>query len=73
MTEDAKPVAVPILVKVVRDPGASDDATVLSAARALIAVMGREAISVVHDRAERSSEPLRSELRRLVRSGTASI
>src|SRR5690606_31373229 len=39
MTDDAKPVAIPILVRVVRDPNAEDDASVLTAARALVSVM----------------------------------
>jgi serine/threonine-protein kinase len=70
MTEDAKPVAVPILVKVIRDSTHSDDATIVAAARALLGAMGREAIAVIHDRAERSNEPLRSQLRRLVHAGS---
>lgn len=65
MTAEAKPIAVPLLVKALRDPAARDDVAVLTAARALVAVMGREAMAVVHERAERSSEPLRSHLRAL--------
>lgn len=68
MTVEAKPVAVPILVKVIRDPASRDDAMVLAAARALVAVMGREAMSVIHERADASPDPLRTELRALGRT-----
>jgi serine/threonine-protein kinase len=68
MTADARPIAVPALVKALRDPAAPDAATVLAAARALVAMMGREAMAVIHERADASPEPLRSELRALGRS-----
>lgn len=72
MTVDARPIAVPILVRVLRDPDARED-SVLVAAQALASVMGREAMSVIHDRAERSVDPLRSRLHALVHARTRDI
>jgi serine/threonine-protein kinase len=64
-TLDARRLASPMLVELVQDP-APDDATVLAAARALVTIVpDGVARNVVLDRAERSSEPLRSHLRAL--------
>jgi serine/threonine-protein kinase len=62
-TLDARPLAATLLVQFVRDP-APDDATVLAAARALVAIAASvaEVRLVVVSRAERSGEPLRSHL-----------
>jgi serine/threonine-protein kinase len=66
VTPDARPVAVPILVKLVRDLG-PEDATVLAASRALLSVMGNEARAVIIDRSDRAGEPLKSHLLVLLR------
>ena len=66
VTPDARPVAVPILVKLVRDPG-WDDATILAASRALLSVMGNEARAVIIDRSDTVPEPLKSHLLVLLR------
>ena len=66
VTVDARPVAVPILVKLVRD-NAQDDATVLAASRALLSVMGNEARAVIIDRSDFAPEPLKSHLLVLLR------
>jgi serine/threonine-protein kinase len=63
-TVDAREIAAPLLVHLVHDPQ-PDDATVLAAAKALVAI-APSAKSVVASRAERSSEPLRSHLVALV-------
>jgi serine/threonine-protein kinase len=61
VTADARPVAVPLLVQLVRDP-AADDATVLASSKALISVMGNEARAVLLDRSDRATEPLKSNM-----------
>ncbi|MDB4934097.1 MAG: serine/threonine protein kinase [Labilithrix sp.] len=66
VTPDARPVAVPLLVQLVRDP-ASDGASILAASRALLSVMGNEARAVVIDRSDRATEPLKSHLLVLLR------
>ncbi len=66
VTLDARPVAVPILVKLVRDPG-WEDATILAASRALLSVMGNEARAVIIDRSDTVPEPLKSHLLVLLR------
>ena len=66
VTPDARPVAVPILVKLVRDPG-WDDATIFAASRALLSVMGNEARAVIIDRSDTVPEPLKSHLLVLLR------
>ena len=66
VTPDARQVAVPILVKLVRDAG-WEDATVFAASRALLSVMGNEARAVIIDRSDRASEPLKSHLLVLLR------
>ena len=66
VTLDARQVAVPILVKLVRDPG-WDDATVLAASRALLSVMGNEARAVIIDRSDFAPEPLKGRLLVLLR------
>jgi serine/threonine protein kinase len=66
VTVDARPVAVPILVQLVRDK-AQDDPTALAAARALLSVMGNEARAVVIDRSDFAAEPLKSHLLVLLR------
>jgi len=67
VTVDARPVAVPILVKLVRDPG-WEDATVLAASRALLSVMGNEARAVIIDRSDFAAEPLKGQLLVLLRN-----
>ena len=66
VTADARPVAVPILVQLVRD-NATDDPTVLAASRALLSVMGNEARAVVIERSDRASEALKAHLHVLLR------
>jgi serine/threonine-protein kinase len=66
VTPDARPVAVPLLVQLVRDT-ASQGASVLAASRALLSVMGNEARAVVIDRSDRATEPLKSHLLVLLR------
>jgi eukaryotic-like serine/threonine-protein kinase len=66
VTLDARPVAVPLLVQLVRN-AALDDATVLAASKALLSVMGNEARSVVIDRSDLAEEPLKSHLLVLLR------
>jgi serine/threonine protein kinase len=69
VTLDARPVAVPVLVQLVRDT-ALDDATVLAASRALFSVMGNEARAVVIGRSDTAAEPLKSHLLVLLRDPT---
>jgi len=69
VTADARPVAVPVLVQLVRDR-AQDDRTALAAARALLSVMGNEARAVVIDRSDFAAEPLKSHLLVLLRDPT---
>ena len=69
VTADARPVAVPILVQLVRDT-ARDDATVLAASRALFSLMGNEARAVVIGRSDVALEPLKSHLLVLLRDPT---
>jgi serine/threonine-protein kinase len=66
VTADARPVAVPVLVQLVRDKS-QDDQTALAAARALLSVMGNEARAVVIDRSDFAAEPLKSHLLVLLR------
>jgi serine/threonine-protein kinase len=66
VTPTARPVAVPILVKLVRDLG-PEDATVLAASRALLSVMGNEARAVIIERSDRANEPLKGHLLVLLR------
>jgi serine/threonine protein kinase len=66
VTVDARPVAVPILVQLVRDKS-QDDPSALAAARALLSVMGNEARAVVIDRSDFAAEPLKSHLLVLLR------
>ncbi|MEA2746788.1 MAG: eukaryotic-like serine/threonine-protein kinase [Myxococcales bacterium] len=66
VTHDARPVAVPVLVQLVRDK-AQDDQTALAAARALLSVMGNEARAVIIDRSDFAAEPLKSHLLVLLR------
>jgi serine/threonine-protein kinase len=61
-TLDARPIAAQLLMTLVQDV-APDDATVLAAAKALVAIVpGAEARAVIAARAERSSEALRAHL-----------
>jgi serine/threonine protein kinase len=69
VTADARPVAVPMLVQLVRDK-AQDDQTALAAARALLSVMGNEARAVVIGRSDFAAEPLKSQLLVLLRDPT---
>ena len=69
VTADARPLAVPVLVQLVRDR-AQDDRTALAAARALLSVMGNEARAVVIDRSDFAAEPLKSHLLVLLRDPT---
>jgi len=69
VTVDARPVAVPVLVQLVRDV-ALDDATVLAASRALFSVMGNEARAVLIGRSDTAAEPLKSHLLVLLRDPT---
>ena len=69
VTLDARPVAVPILVQLVRDP-TLDDVTVLAASRALFSVMGNEARAVLLGRSDTATEPLKSYLLELLRDPT---
>jgi len=69
VTVDARPVAVPILVQLVRDPSL-DDVTVLAASRALFSVMGNEARAVLLGRSDAAAEPLKSYLLELLRDPT---
>jgi serine/threonine-protein kinase len=62
MTVEARPVAVPILAQVVRDPASPEDATLLAAASALVKNVGPEAHPIIRERAHRSSEPIRTQL-----------
>jgi HEAT repeat protein len=66
VTADARPLAVPILVQLVRND-ASEPLTVYAASRALLSVMGNEARAVVIDRSDRAAEPLKSHLLVLLR------
>jgi serine/threonine protein kinase len=66
VTPDARPVAVPLLVQLVRDT-ATQGASVLAASRALLSVMGNEARAVVIDRSDKATEPLKSHLLVLLR------
>lgn len=69
VTPDARPVAVPILVQLVRD-AALDDVTALAACRALLSVMGNEARGVLIDRSDFAPEPLKSHMLLLLRDPT---
>jgi serine/threonine protein kinase len=69
VTADARPVAVPMLVQLVRDK-AQDDQTAFAAARALLSVMGNEARAVVIGRSDFAAEPLKSQLLVLLRDPT---
>ncbi|HSO36960.1 MAG TPA: protein kinase, partial [Labilithrix sp.] len=69
VTLDARPVAVPILVQLVRD-ASLDDVTVLAASRALFSVMGNEARAVLIGRSDMAAEPLKSHLLELLRDPT---
>ena len=69
VTLDARAVAVPILVQLVRDPSL-DDVTVLAASRALFSVMGNEARAVLIGRSDAAAEPLKSYLLELLRDPT---
>ena len=69
VTASARPVAVPILVQLVRDVG-PDDQVVLAASRALFSVMGNEARAVVMGRSDIAEEPLKSHLLLLLRDPT---
>jgi len=74
VTPDARPVAVPLLVKLVRaGAGVVDDATVLAASKALLSVMGNEARAVVIDRSDRATEPLKSHLHQLLENPTLPV
>jgi hypothetical protein len=66
VTADARPVAVPLLVQLVRDD-ATDAPTAYAAARALLSVMGNEARAVVIERCDRATEPLKRYLLVLLR------
>ena len=66
VTVDARAVAVPILVQLVRDK-TQDDPTAFAAARALLSVMGNEARAVVIERSDFAAEPLKSHLLVLLR------
>ena len=66
VTPDARPLAVPLLVQLVRNTTLDDD-TVYAASKALLSVMGNEARSVVIDRSDLASEPLKSHLLVLLR------
>ncbi len=66
VTPDARPLAVRILVQLVRDRKL-DDGVVLGASRALFSVMGNEARAVVIARSDVSVEPLKSHLLVLLR------
>ena len=69
VTPDARPLAVPILVRLVRETGAGDG-TVLAASRALFSLMGNEARAVVIGRSDIAAEPLKSHLLELLRDPT---
>ena len=69
VTPDARPVAVPILVQLVRDTSL-DDVTALAASRALLSVMGNEARGVLIDRSDFAPEPLKSHMLLLLRDPT---
>jgi serine/threonine-protein kinase len=66
VTLDARPVAVPLLVQLVRDK-TQDDPTAFAAARALLSVMGNEARAVIIERSDFAAEPLKSHLLVLLR------
>jgi len=61
VTPDARPVAVPLLVQIVRGEGI-EDAIVLAASKALLSIMGNEARAVVIERSDRASEALKAHL-----------
>ena len=61
VTLDARPVAVPLLVQLLREPS-TVDVIVLAASKSLLSVMGNEARAVVIDRSDRAAEPLKSHL-----------
>jgi serine/threonine protein kinase len=69
VTADARSVAVPMLVQLVRDK-AQEDPTAFAAARALLSVMGNEARAVVIGRSDFAAEPLKSQLLVLLRDPT---
>jgi serine/threonine-protein kinase len=60
IADDARSVAIPLLMQMVRDPSAPDDA-VFTAARSLLTI-APERLQAVLERAEKSPEPLRSQL-----------
>jgi serine/threonine-protein kinase len=60
IADEARPVAVPFLMHTVRDPSAPQEA-VYAAARSLLTI-APERLQAVLERAERSTEPLRSQL-----------
>ena len=66
VTDDARPVAVPILVQLVRAPQLAD-AFVLAASKALFSVMGNEARAVLLGRSDVANEPLKSHLLELLK------
>lgn len=61
VTPGARPVAVPLLVQLVRD-AQTNDVIVLAASKSLLSIMGNEARAVIIDRSDRSVEPLKSHL-----------
>jgi serine/threonine-protein kinase len=61
VTDEARPIAVPLLAQLVRDPS-TDDATVLEAAKSLTRLLRNEARAVIGDRADRSGEALKGRL-----------
>ncbi|MBS2014983.1 MAG: protein kinase [Deltaproteobacteria bacterium] len=66
VTLDARPVAVPLLVQLLRD-ASTPDVIVLAASKSLLSVMGNEARAVVIDRSDRAAEPLKSHLFELLK------
>ena len=71
-TAEARTIVTPYLAQLVREK-APDDATCLAAARALQALVGNEARAVIGERADRSSEPLRTHLLALIATPTGSL
>ncbi len=70
VVEEARAVAAPLLVAIVRSSPRGEDRIVHAAAEALLAMLGNQARAVVIDRMDQSEEPLRSALTALLANPT---
>lgn len=66
VAQEARAEAAPLLVGIVRKSGRGEDRIVLAAAEALLSMLGNQARAVVLECVDRSEEPLRAELSKLL-------